>query len=94
MIDGGLLIGYVTKERLKSAIGKLSHQHNCHADTRKEPLLAETQNDQSSSRCSFIHRSDGFHGVDLSNIVDESPMQMRPETPLELVTTCFQKMVR
>ncbi|KAG8846614.1 hypothetical protein FRB91_000657 [Serendipita sp. 411] len=76
VLNNGLLIGYVTRERLKSAIA---------------PLLAETQND-SDSPCTFLAQSDGHRGADLSDIVDESPMHVRKEMPLELVTAMFQRM--
>ncbi|KIM24057.1 hypothetical protein M408DRAFT_331976 [Serendipita vermifera MAFF 305830] len=77
VVDNGLLVGYVTREQLKSAIG---------------PLLEETQNDGAPGRCTFIYRPEGFPGVDLSDLVDTSILQMRKEMPLELVTSTFQKM--
>ena len=94
VVDNGMLIGYVTREQLRSAIGGLLHLWTLIVDLcTVGPLLEETQNDGSSGRCTFIHRPEGFAGVDLSEIVDTSPMQMRKEMPLELVTSTFQKMV-
>jgi hypothetical protein len=57
------------------------------------PLLQETQNDSVNSHCTFLRHNDGFQGADLSDIVDESPMHMRKETPLEIVAATFQRMV-
>ncbi|CAG8756349.1 14595_t:CDS:2, partial [Acaulospora colombiana] len=56
------------------------------------PLMQETQNDSGNSYCTFLRHHDEFEGADLSDIVDESPMQMRKETPLELVAATFQRM--
>ncbi|PVG03313.1 Cl-channel protein [Serendipita vermifera] len=77
VVQNGMLIGYVTRERLRHAIA---------------PLLQETQNDSSNSYCTFLRHHDEFEGPDLSDIVDESLMQMRKETPLELVAATFQRM--
>ncbi|KAG8834550.1 hypothetical protein FRC17_008384 [Serendipita sp. 399] len=78
VVNDGLLVGYVTRARLKSAIGR-------------SPLLAEAQIDN-DSHCTFMDQSDGRGGADLSHILDESPMHMRKEMPLELVTAMFQRM--
>lgn len=59
----------------------------------KVPLLEEIQNDERDAQCTFIHHPEGFHGADLSTFVDEAPMQMRQEMPLEVVISTFQKMV-
>ena len=56
------------------------------------PLLDEANNGP-AGQCTFIQHPEGFPGADLSSIVDEAPMQMRKEMPLETVTSTFQKMV-
>jgi hypothetical protein len=56
------------------------------------PLLDETNNEP-AGQCTFIQHPEGFPGADLSSIVDQAPMQMRKEMPLETVTSAFQKMV-
>lgn len=56
------------------------------------PLLDEANNEP-AGQCTFIQHPEGFPGADLSSIVDEAPMQMRMEMPLETVTSAFQKMV-
>jgi hypothetical protein len=56
------------------------------------PLLDEGNNEP-AGQCTFVQHPEGFPGADLSSIVDEAPMQMRKEMPLETVTSTFQKMV-
>jgi hypothetical protein len=55
--------------------------------------LEEEINEGSTSYCTFIQHPDGFRGADLSEIVDQAPIQMRKDIPLEIVTATFQKMV-
>lgn len=94
VVDNGMLVGYVTREQLRTAIGMSSYlTYNFVANFSVGPLIEETQNDASPGRCTLIHRPEGFAGADLSDIVDTSPIQMRKEMPLELVTSTFQKMV-
>jgi chloride channel 3/4/5 len=95
VVDNGMLIGYVTREQLRNAIGRIHSSLRVYPSSAHftGPLLEETQNDGTSGRCTLVHHPEGFAGVDLSDIVDTSPMQMRKEMPLELVTSTFQKMV-
>lgn len=58
------------------------------------PLLDETANAASTGHCTFSRTPEAeFQGADLSEIVDEAPMQMKKEMPLEIVTSTFQKLV-
>jgi len=95
LVDSGLLKGYVSRARLRDAIGSreslsiLSFSRSFYL----APLLEEANNEP-AGQCTFIQHPEGFPGADLSSIVDEAPMQMRKEMPLETVTSAFQKMVR
>jgi chloride channel 3/4/5 len=94
LVDGGLLRGYVARARLREAIGSQDSLsiHFFSLSFYLAPLLEEANNEP-AGQCTFIQHPEGFLGADLSSIVDEAPMQMRKEMPLETVTSAFQKMV-
>ncbi|KAF7289525.1 Chloride channel protein [Mycena chlorophos] len=70
-------LGFVTRDKLRSAL---------------VPLLAEDNPDQSRP-CVFSQpgASNNAAHVDLSGLLEEAVLQMRPEAPKELVVSMFQK---
>ncbi|KAF7317887.1 Chloride channel protein [Mycena kentingensis (nom. inval.)] len=68
-------LGLVTRDKLRSALA---------------PLLLEDNPDQ-SRRCTFSQRSRGDERVDLSGLLEEAVLQLRPDVPKELVVSMFQK---
>ena len=94
VVDSGILMGYVTRAQLREAIGSRDSpcQDSFSLSFYVAPLLDEVNNEP-AGQCTFIQHPEGFPGADLSSIVDEAPMQMRKEMPLETVTSTFQKMV-
>ncbi|KIY43083.1 Cl-channel protein [Fistulina hepatica ATCC 64428] len=79
IVDGQTLIGYVTHDNLQVAVDHLDGGNDSSAQTRK---------------CVFAHKSSfGDDGqIDLSHIVDQAVLQLRKDTPQEVVISVFQKL--
>ncbi|KAG8994627.1 hypothetical protein FRB94_012632 [Tulasnella sp. JGI-2019a] len=81
VLDGDIVIGFVTRYRLRQAI---------------DPLLLERRVDHQEGEtidinCAFIARHNGG-AADLSSALEKAPMQIRPAVPLQVVVSMFQKM--
>ncbi|KAJ7065210.1 Cl-channel protein [Mycena amicta] len=72
-----VFLGFVTRDKLRSAL---------------VPLLAEDNPDR-SRKCIFSQRGSSSNDdqVDLSSLLEEAVLQLRPEVPKELVVGMFQK---
>lgn len=100
VVNGDQLVGYLTRDKLQSALGKPGDPHthhilaSCMNHTEK---LAEQYPDESTLsdiNCTFVGRHDSsFEEVDLSSFLDPAPMQLRPAMPLQIVVNLFQRMV-
>jgi len=80
VLDGDIVIGFITRYRLRQAI---------------DPLLAASRLDSASSTdvlCTFMPGDAGSGATDLSSSLEKAPMQMRQEMPLQVVVSMFQKL--
>ena len=61
-----------------------------------DTLIAEDLASGQRRRCTFASRDTPTEPelVDLSEVLEDAVLQMRPEMPLELVVSTFQKLVR
>ena len=61
-----------------------------------DTLIAEDLASGQRRRCTFASRDTPTESdlVDLSEVLEDAVLQMRPEMPLELVVSTFQKLVR
>lgn len=75
------LVGYVTRDKLMTAI---------------ESLLSQDHAPPPERRCTFSRRRFASQGDDfenLSEVIEEALLQLRKELPQELVVNMFQKLV-
>ncbi|KAB5588673.1 Cl-channel protein [Ceratobasidium theobromae] len=80
VVNGDQLVGYLTRDKLQSALEKLAEQYP------DESTLSDIN-------CTFVGRHDSsFEEVDLSSFLDPAPMQLRPAMPLQIVVNLFQRM--
>ncbi|KAJ1306571.1 hypothetical protein OPQ81_007572 [Rhizoctonia solani] len=81
VVDGDLLVGYITRDKLQSAIASLAEQY----PNGVTP---------SDINCTFVgrHSDSSYEEIDLSSSLDPAPMQLRPAIPLQVVVSFFQKM--
>ncbi|CAE6429043.1 unnamed protein product [Rhizoctonia solani] len=80
IVDGDLLVGYITRDKLHGAITSLAEQYS-------EGVTPSDIN------CTFVGRHDSsYEEADMSTSMDPAPMQLRPAVPLQMVVSFFQKM--
>ncbi|KDQ18892.1 hypothetical protein BOTBODRAFT_478226 [Botryobasidium botryosum FD-172 SS1] len=79
VVDGDMLLGYVTRDRLREAL---------------DPLMQNSSEEElQSTRCTFLPRpSSDFVGPNLCNTMERAPMQLRQETPMDIIVPLFQKL--
>ncbi|CCM00247.1 uncharacterized protein FIBRA_02276 [Fibroporia radiculosa] len=79
VVCGGQLIGYVTRDRLKTTLESLSED-----DARTGAMR----------KCTFApHPANGnMELINLSPLLEEAALQLREEMPLEVVVSMFQKL--
>ncbi|CAE6475067.1 unnamed protein product [Rhizoctonia solani] len=74
IVDGDLLVGYITRDRLHGAITSLAEQYS-------EGVTPSDIN------CTFVGRHDSsYEEADMSTSMDPAPMQLRPAVPLQMVS--------
>ncbi|PCH36364.1 Cl-channel protein [Wolfiporia cocos MD-104 SS10] len=76
---GDQLLGYATRDNLIEAL---------------VPLIVEDENMGEQRKGTFVPRQSGQDAsiIDLSSLLEESVLQLRPEMPLELVVGMFQRL--
>lgn len=99
VVRGDKLVGYATKENLKAALGTRKRVGSAvWADglLAADTLIAEDLASGQRRRCTFASSDTPTEPdlVDLSEVLEDAVLQMRPEMPLELVVSTFQKLVR
>ncbi|EPT02984.1 hypothetical protein FOMPIDRAFT_1159568 [Fomitopsis schrenkii] len=79
VVCGDKLVGYATKENLGVVL---------------DTLIAEDLASGQRRRCTFVSSDTPTESdlVDLSEVLEDAVLQMRPEMPLELVVSTFQKL--
>ncbi|KZT67366.1 Cl-channel protein [Daedalea quercina L-15889] len=79
VLCGETLVGYATRDNLRAAL---------------DTLIAEDLASGQRRRCTFAPRpmQPESNFVDLSTVLEDAVLQMRPEMPLELVVSTFQKL--
>lgn len=79
VLFGDELVGYVTRDRLKTTLA---------------PLLAEDATSGAQRKCTFAARPTESNAavIDLSPLLEESVLHLRKEMPLELVVSMVQKL--
>ncbi|KAH9832582.1 Cl-channel protein [Rhodofomes roseus] len=81
VVCGETLVGYATRENLRAAL---------------DPLVLEDVASRRGRKCTFVPRPVELESeselVDLSDVLEDAVLQMRPEMPLELIVSTFQKL--
>ena len=78
------------------SVNELTHRFGLTVRSRVDTLIAEDLASGQRRRCTFASRDTPTESdlVDLSEVLEDAVLQMRPEMPLELVVSTFQKLVR